>query len=253
MKRHFIDISAQLESWFETESGQYLLNAERGILSSQLESIFGYHMAQIGVSSKYPLYESCPVSHKFSIGGSKGAALLTTFSDLPFKTDSLDLVILHHSLEYYEHPHELLRESQRCIAPQGHLIIVGFNPLSPHGLYAQVAGLLPSSQWKKKPITLRRLVDWLSLLGFDIRSTNYAYTLPPVHRKSIQERMTKADQYITSHNWPTGGIFVLNAVKQVSTITPIRPRWNKVANPLRGLATSRSVISRIPNKGETQA
>lgn len=252
MQRHFIDISTQLESWYQTEAGQYLLKTETELVNRQIDRVFGHYLVQIGISSQYPLYQNSTINHKFSIGMTKGSELIAEFSELPFDSDSLDLIILHHSLEFYSKPHQLLREVQRCIAPQGRVIIVAFNPLSLLGLYAQTVGRLPASIWKQKSISRKRMGDWLALLGFDIRDVSYGFSLPPLQHEYVRNKMSAFDQYATKKNFPLGGVFVITASKQVSTLTPIRPRWNRVRAPIIGLTASRTATANLSSKKEVK-
>ncbi len=49
--------------------------------------------------------------------------------------DSIDLVFLPHTLEFSADPHQVLRETERVLIPEGRVIILGFNPLSSLGLW----------------------------------------------------------------------------------------------------------------------
>ena len=49
-------------------------------------------------------------------------------SELPFASDSLDALVLCHTLNVAPTPHEVLRECQRVLVPNGHLFVVSFNP-----------------------------------------------------------------------------------------------------------------------------
>ena len=50
--------------------------------------------------------------------------------DLPFEAQSVDLIVMPHTLEFTSDPHRLLREAERVLMPEGQLIILGFNSLS---------------------------------------------------------------------------------------------------------------------------
>jgi SAM-dependent methyltransferase len=39
-----------------------------------------------------------------------------------------------HALEFHDDPHQILREVERVLIPEGELIITGFNPISIWGL-----------------------------------------------------------------------------------------------------------------------
>ena len=46
-------------------------------------------------------------------------------SELPFANECLDLLILPHVLEFSSDPHQILREAERVLRPEGRLIISG--------------------------------------------------------------------------------------------------------------------------------
>ena len=62
-------------------------------------------------------------------------------------------------------PHDVLRECQRVLVPNGHLIIISFNALSIWGCMNWVRRLLPGRNGRVRGQGSRRLCDWLSLLG----------------------------------------------------------------------------------------
>jgi SAM-dependent methyltransferase len=68
-------------------------------------------------------------------------ALVTDFSALPFEENSLDLVVLPHSLELNLDPHTTLREVERVLVPEGKVVICCLNPASLWGLRQRRAHL----------------------------------------------------------------------------------------------------------------
>ena len=60
--------------------------------------------------------------------------VICRYDELPFASQSIDLVALPHVLEFTDDPHEVLREVARVLMPEGRLIITGFNPLSLWGM-----------------------------------------------------------------------------------------------------------------------
>jgi ubiquinone/menaquinone biosynthesis C-methylase UbiE len=72
------------------------------------------------------------------------------FGELPFATQSLDLVVLPHVLEFAAEPHQVLREVERVLIPEGQVIICGFNPSSLWGMRqvaGRLTGALPAAGW----------------------------------------------------------------------------------------------------------
>jgi ubiquinone/menaquinone biosynthesis C-methylase UbiE len=66
-------------------------------------------------------------------------ALFTHSVALPFAANSLDLVVLPHTLELSLDPHATLREVERVLVPEGRVVISGLNPASLWGLRQQRA------------------------------------------------------------------------------------------------------------------
>ena len=61
-------------------------------------------------------------------------AIRSRTDSLAIASDSVDAVVLPHTLEYEPEPHEILREVGRILSAEGHLIVFGFRPLSSWGL-----------------------------------------------------------------------------------------------------------------------
>src|SRR5690606_27896575 len=51
-----------------------------------------------------------------------------------FAPHSLDVVLLHHGLDFCLSPRSLLREASQAVRAGGHLLVFGFNPWSCWGL-----------------------------------------------------------------------------------------------------------------------
>jgi len=66
--------------------------------------------------------------------GSGRVQVETDYTALPFAAASIDLVLLPHVLEFASNPHQVLREVERVLVPEGQVVIAGFNPISLFGL-----------------------------------------------------------------------------------------------------------------------
>lgn len=229
-----IDILTGLESWYARENGQYLLEATRRTLAELLDTSFGYHILQLGSSRGHALFEGSPINHRIYAGERVGSGinLLAQAAEIPLESDSIDTVIAHHSLEFTENPHQVLREIQRVLTPQGQLFIVGFNPNSLLGVNTRLRGLNRNSLWHAhQPVSEKRLTDWLHLLGCEVQDTNRLYAIPPAGRGRIRRALVSADQWSRRHNLPGGGLYVVHAIKQVSALN--RPRRSLRLRPER--------------------
>ena len=219
MNSEFSDISAELESWYQRDRGQYLLATIKTQLEPILDTSFGYHLVQIGPLRAQPLFENSRINHRVycsdSTGGNVG--LIASAEELPFESDSVDTLIALHCLDFSAHPHQALREMQRVVTPQGKLIIIGFNPYSLLGVTLRLKRLIGNDLWRNHgPLGSHRLSDWLHLLGCQIESQHTLYNVPPVGGGRLKDWLTSADQWSSRHALPFGGIYVLHAIKQVA-------------------------------------
>ena len=168
MRHDCNDVLTELESWYALNNGQYLLEATRRALQDALDTAFGYHILQLGVSGGVPLCQGSPINHRLFCAQrpDEGVGLVADPDALPLESDSVDTVIAHHCLEFADNPHQVLREIQRVLTPQGQLLIIGFNPYSLLGVSTRCSGLLRNSLWSRhNPVSEHRVSDWLHLLG----------------------------------------------------------------------------------------
>ena len=136
-----------MHDWFETPPGRYLLAWEQAQFDQAVADIFGYHALQLGLSEVQGLRAN-RMPHRWlalSDPAQAGAAALwTDFSALPFPANSLDLVVLPHTLELSPDPHATLREVERVLVPEGRVVICGLNPASLWGMRQRRAHLYRS-------------------------------------------------------------------------------------------------------------
>lgn len=90
---------------------------------------------------------------------------------LPIQTESMDLVIIPHMLEFDAHRFRTMREVHRVLKPGGELVILNFNPLS---LYVRLQFFWDIKQrdsWRAHFMSRARVSDWLKLLNFELLTT----------------------------------------------------------------------------------
>ena len=216
-----------LTDWFQSSLGQLLLEQECCCLDKRLSNLFGYYLIQIGsFDPKLDLMRSSPVKNKLLLDvGGDNLSLHADPLNLPVATDSLDGVLLHHALDFSLDPHQMLREVERVLIPEGKLLIVGFNPWSLWGGWQlfHLRSRLPP--WVGHFFPVKRICDWLSLLGFDLLNVDYVNFRPPLQSQPIMQKLLLMER-LTDTVWqPLGGVYVLEAVKRTLTMTPIKPKW----------------------------
>lgn len=232
-----------LQDWLQTPAGQYLLDWERAHVDGVVADIFGYHALQLGVPELDALQtnrmphqwlatERLP-SHWNTAG--RGVALLSDFAALPFPANSLDLVVLPHTLEFSVDPHATLREVERVLVPEGRVVICGFNPVSLWGLRQQRGRLLqklgvgsPFLPDGGQFIGYWRLRDWLRLLSFEVEVGEFGCYRPAVVTQKWLQRFEWMER-IGARWWPiVGSAYFLVAVKRVRGMRLLEPAWKKI-------------------------
>ncbi|HEX2585646.1 MAG TPA: methyltransferase domain-containing protein [Steroidobacteraceae bacterium] len=216
--------------WLSTQLGQRVHALECKLVAEALTQVFGWQLLQIGTwGQTHALMDASRTQRKAvlspdALNEMPGVMTIRSRTDsLAIASDTVDAVLLPHTLEHTADPHELLREVERILPGDGQLIILGFRPFSLWGtrnLFG-VQGFPPGTE---RFIGERRLRDWLKLLGFEVTDARrYLFTLPWGGAVPRSQRLLEA---VGIHAWPLlAGAYMLTARKRVYTLTPIRPRW----------------------------
>lgn len=240
-----------LTEWFRAPCGQLLLEAEQAAINQSLPSLFGYHLVQMSIHQEAELGTASPIHHRIHVVGgiaheaTKNKGLLADFESLPLESDSIDVIILHHVLEFSAHPHQILKEVSRVLIPRGHVIIVGFNPFSLMGVWRAIASRFSrQAQWHYQPLTKWRLQDWFKFLDLNKTQISDTFYRPPCRRLLLLNRLAFLESFGKKLHLPLGGSYVMVARKDVNAMTPIRAPWEKISRRLPGLAAARPVTPR---------
>src|SRR4051812_41720915 len=97
-------IQSALARWFETPSGVYVLGWELDQFDSAVEDIFGFRAVQVGLPGIDFLRRN-RISYRFSLSLEPGATVTADPLQLPLASQSVDLLILPHVLEFSPDPH----------------------------------------------------------------------------------------------------------------------------------------------------
>jgi SAM-dependent methyltransferase len=218
---------SDIRQWFDTPLGQNVAATQSAVLDQLLPGFFGYHLLQLSVQER-PLYASSPIQHKFCMGLGAGNAspVIGESTNLPLADDSMDVVVLHHLLDFCDLPQQILREVVRVTVPMGNVIIIGFNPLSLWGLYKPLGKMKGRPPWGGRFIRTGRLLDWLTLLDFRIDRVHYSTFGPPISA-CIGNLPDYSEGLSRKSNLPFGATYAVVARKHVGAMTPIRPVWKQ--------------------------
>ena len=248
LKREEINhIRRELSAWYERPIGKLLRQQERAQLERALSNLFGYHIVQVGCLSGDDLLVTSRISHHFlldaSCGSTRANVAMWAYPDaIPLASESVDVAVLPHTLEFDRDPHQILREVDRILIAEGHVVVLGFNPWSIWGLRSLLHRRGLTAPWCGDFLSITRIKDWMALLGYDVVAIQGFFYRPPFEHKGIMRKL-KFMERAGKKLWPGGAAcYTLVAKKRMTTITPIKPRWRAPRSLVRGLArpTTRS-------------
>jgi SAM-dependent methyltransferase len=214
------------QAWLNSTLGQYLLTREQAMYDAAVGDIFGFNALQLGMLPLDALKNS-RIPQVLRVGNREGDTLCES-DYLPFAESCIDLVCLPHVLEFSRNPHQTLREAERVLVSEGHLILTGFNPISAWGL-KQTLFKDANYPWNGHFFTLSRIKDWLALLGLEFVSGSMHGYEPPISDEKWLQRFEFADK-LGEKWWPMmGGIYFIVAKKRVVNMHLLKPNWKKSA------------------------
>ncbi|MBN8441702.1 MAG: class I SAM-dependent methyltransferase [Thauera sp.] len=224
-----------LSDWLATPQGRYLLEWEQAAFDQLVADLFGYNAVQIGMAG-LDFLQANRMPFRFRCTWSETADVLAKAHALPFATASLDLVLLPHVLEFSEQPHQVLREVERVLVPEGSVIVSGLNPFSLWGLRrvgACRSGVVP---WQGQYRSAMRIKDWLTLLGFEVQAGRFGCYAPAVSSAKWLERWRVLDR-AGARWWPVCGAgYMLHGVKRVQGMRLITPKWREERRSAKALS-----------------
>jgi SAM-dependent methyltransferase len=179
--------------------------------------------------------------------GGRQVAVITRFEELPFATQSIDLVVMPHILEFAQEPHQVLREVDRVLVPEGQVIITGFNPASLWGLRQSLARAKIARPYLPRAgqfISLPRIKDWLKLLSFEANRGHFGCYAPWAGSDRWLARWSFLEK-AGDRWWPVlGSVYMLTAVKRVRGMRLIGPVWKRKEERERRVALAPAATPR---------
>jgi SAM-dependent methyltransferase len=248
---NFASNSLPAAEWLTTTPGQRLLLAEKAALEAALDSVFGDQLVQIGEWGGDCFRGLARTRRHLVLADTPGdgTSAITRLDDLAVASDSVDAVLLPHALEMTDYPHAVLREVDRILRPDGHIVSLGFNPFGFWGLRHRLSRrTYPPGA--RRLISERRLRDWLRLLNYKVEETAwYHYQLPlkaahpiiadgqapePLGRVDEPATVSAANDAVWQSGWrrlrtwpPFAACYLLVARKEMYTVTPLRQSWRR--------------------------
>lgn len=227
--------------WYNsTTMGQKLRELEASYLLNVLQLTYKQNILQVGFLGS----EVCFIGEEFRQNlvvvstvqtgpCPRQRLILAELGWLPVASESIDVLILPHALEFEPDPHGLLQEAERILKPEGQLIIFCLNPWSVRGLF----GHLPRREnfWSKHMLSCSRLVYWLSLLKFE---AEFSAGFGLVGSHVIYKPRNLIGQSMAC----LAPAYAVRAVKRTYTMIAIRPAWQPASALVGNHAINTSLL-----------
>jgi SAM-dependent methyltransferase len=225
-----------LDAWLDGPLGRLLLAAEREQVAASLEDVFGNQLVQIGHWGSTTTFLPLARTPRRALIAEPGAPgdCVSHAAQLAMLSQSVDAVLLPHTLEFEPEPQAVIREVDRILVGEGHVLILGFEPIGSWTLRHRLArdGFPPGLVGA---LSRRRLRDWLTLLSFDVIETRrfmHALPLASLEATAVTRGLERLGRALDGQ---FGSVYLLKAKKRVYSLTPIRPRRRsapKLARPM---------------------
>jgi SAM-dependent methyltransferase len=215
--------------WLTTPFGRYLQQRQSAQMEEILPQTAGFRAMELVLSTEGRFNGKAPQMHRFAIAEFPQPELsaICDFHNLPLPSNTVELAILNHVLDFCEYPHESLKEAARVIQPSGTLIIVGFNPFSLMGLCRwPLRWVVSGLQWRSRALSVLRMTDWLKLLGFQSEKIVYGGYNLPIQSSRYLARMNWLERLASRLHLPVGAYYIIVARKQrLRPLTNGGPEW----------------------------
>lgn len=230
------------QRWLGTASAKRMLALQSSWLQNQIGHLNGHHLMYHGLDTDTECLIASPVRHKFRIGlpwqrGIIQADAWMKSSDWPLPDQSVDVVVMQHSLDFTRRPHQMIREASRVLVPNGHIVIIGFNPWGWWGWLRRLQPFASHMPWVANMVSMRRLKDWLALLDFSVRDSATLGHLWPI--SLLPERFSlRVDGVLAGSPMAMGNFYMIVAQKTTLGMTRLRSKPWSVIEPQLGWANT---------------
>jgi SAM-dependent methyltransferase len=214
------------ELWQDLPLGDELKCLIEREIAEVSRKFFGYHLVRLGHLSSQIELAACPIKHQINITSNTQtySSLVASPADLPVCENSVDAFLLAHELDFAKDPHQILREVDRTIMPNGYLVITGFNPLSLCGLFKYLPINKGSVLHDARFFSCARVKDWLQLLGFEIIDVKHLLFNELFLQRKLMG-VSKWNSWCHQYLSLLTSMYIIVARKRVIPLSMIKPKW----------------------------
>lgn len=223
-------ILKQSDRWCEQPLGIAFAKMQQAEINAISHRFRGQRVLQLGVDSNVDLQLVAPTFYSVSVGSDleikqTNPSVIASCRALPFLSDSIDIVLINHILEFEKDLDLIFEEIWRVLVGGGQLVVMGFNVLSLWGiahLFKRHEAKIP---WGGHFYTLFQVENLLSKVGFNISLSKTFFFRPPIKSNALLAWLECCEKYGELLFSPFGAGYILFAEKSVLGTTPLRSRW----------------------------
>lgn len=233
-------------NWHRSGYAKQFYACERTFLDAALRQLVGPSVLQLGDSLDQTILDDLELPYLlktvFEKSNGVNVDVLLDPAFLPFSPENFSTVVLPHMLETHALPHQMLREVHRVLKPEGHIILTGFNP---HSLMGLQRFLRPSAVCAGRYYSVRRVMDWLQLLGFEVVASSMFQYAPLSKRQGLQKTLSFLEA--VGDRWlpMVGGGYMISAKKRDASHSLVgRLRYKKRRSKLVTAAATKASLKK---------
>ena len=224
--------SSKWSKWFRSNMGNMVLGIESNMLRKLKRRYDITRLLCIGCKEQAGLMRTLQAKENILVTEAipevvMGDTVCASAAALPLPPNSVDFVLLPHSLDMTKQANLILREVNICLQAEGYLVILGFNPWSLWGL-RRLFSLRKQAPWGGHFHSSWQVKDWLGLLNYEI-TFNKKYIYRPFSKSThLFKKLAFLEPMISLLLPFAGSAYIIVAKKKVFGVTPLRPQWQKV-------------------------
>ncbi|WP_395344203.1 methyltransferase domain-containing protein [Ningiella sp. W23] len=214
------------KAWLSLSQGENVrIELERAI-APILERVFGYYLVKLGNLSSQLDASACPIKNQYNLAQNTQDAchVQSKSCRLPLQNNSVDAFLLTAELDFAQDPHQIIREIDRAITANGHVIIAGFNPFSLAGVMKYLPINRKNILHQGRFFTAARIKDWLQLLDFEIIQQEQVMYSGLFMRKTLNQK-SRIQKWCKRYLPWFSSMYIIVARKREIPLSPIKPKW----------------------------
>ncbi|GLR69495.1 methyltransferase domain-containing protein [Agaribacter marinus] len=213
--------------WSRLSQGERVKEELERELAPVVERLFGYYLLKVGALSSELTLATSPIKHKFNFSAniSESTQLCGKSNQLPIQNNSVDVFVVLAELDFAQDPHQIVREIDRSITSNGHVVIAGFNPFSLAGIMKYLPINRNNLLHQGRFFTAARVKDWLQLLDFEVIQQEQVIYSSLFMRKRLGEH-SRIMRWCKRYCPWFSSMYIIVARKREIPLSPIKQKWH---------------------------